>query len=161
MARRSFSDYFRFQRAIFAAIVSVFVIRLVMSWAGFPNSYTRWVSVNLVLGIGLLTIAVAIPLSGFGGYKSLFVVLLNQTVLAQGLVALAIIAGIITGVDNVYTTPEFARSPNGKIWGHVIAHLVFSMILTVISFLAAVPIFFATQMATRGRKARVVSASGV
>ena len=55
MAGRSFSDYFRFQRAIFAAIVSVFVIRLVMSWAGFPNSYTRWVSINLVLVIGLLT----------------------------------------------------------------------------------------------------------
>jgi len=42
---------------MFALIVSVFVIRLVMSWAGVSNSYTRWVSLNLTL----ISFVVAVP----------------------------------------------------------------------------------------------------
>ena len=62
-------DYVRFERWILILIVMFFALRLGLSLAGVPNNETRWVSVNLVLLVGLVYCGVAVQTTGFGTYK--------------------------------------------------------------------------------------------
>jgi hypothetical protein len=48
--------------------------------------------------------------------------MLFQSVLGEGLVALAIVLAILTGRDNICTAPEYSGGGDGKNWGHVGAH---------------------------------------
>ena len=60
-----------------------------------------WVSINLVLLAGLLYCAIAVQTAGFGTYKHLFPLLLFQNGIANWLIAIGIILGIVTGHNNI------------------------------------------------------------
>ena len=53
-------DYIRFERWILFLIMVVFALRLGLSLAGVSNNKTEWVSINLVLLVGLLYCAIAV-----------------------------------------------------------------------------------------------------
>jgi hypothetical protein len=129
MFGKSVGQYLSFQKVVLAAIVVVFVVRLAMSLAGIPNATTKWVSVTVVLLLGMLYYGVAVHTRGFGSYKQLYPLLLFQSVLAETLVALAIVLGIVTAQDNIYTAPEYSGGSDGKNWIHVIAHLVVGVVI--------------------------------
>jgi len=124
MFGKSLSEYVRFQRWFLVLIVVVFAIRLIASLAGLPIEQTRWLSVNALLLAGLVYFPLAVHRRGFGGYKQLFGLLLVQNFLAQFLIALAVVLGIVTGVDNIFTAPEYSGGADGKTWLHAGAHLV-------------------------------------
>jgi hypothetical protein len=124
MFGKSLSAYVRFQRWILILIVLAFAIRLGASLAGVPNEATKWISVNLALFVGLLYCSVAVHTRGFGSYKQLFGLLLVQTFVAEILIALAIVFGILTATDSIYTAPEYFGGNDGKTWVHVLLHLV-------------------------------------
>jgi hypothetical protein len=73
------------------------------------------------------------------------VLLLNHSLLTQALIVIAIIVGIFTGIDNVFTTPDFARGDTGKTWGHVFGHLVAGLILTLLGWIVASPILYVSR----------------
>jgi hypothetical protein len=54
---------------------------------------------------------------------------LFQSLLGEGLVALAIVLAILTGTDNIYTAPEYSGGGDGKNWFHVLAHLVIAAVV--------------------------------
>jgi hypothetical protein len=72
---------------------------------------------------------VAVYTSGFGSYKQLYPLLLFQSLLGEGLVALAVVLAILTGTDNIYTAPEYSGGGDGKTWLHVLAHLVIAAVV--------------------------------
>src|SRR5215831_10750618 len=114
MFGKKLKEYVRFERWILILVVVVFALRLGLSLAGVSNAYspgkfllpkeTEWVSINLVLLAGILYCAIAVQTTGFGTYKHLFPLLLLQTGIAHWLVGMAIILGILTGRNNVFTT---------------------------------------------------------
>ncbi len=116
MFGKKFSEYVRFDRWILILIAVAFLIRLSISMAGTPVATARWVSINIVLLVGLLYCSVAVHTSGFGSYKQLFGLLLVQLAFAHFLVASAIAMGILTGTDNIYTAPEFFGGSDGRNW---------------------------------------------
>ena len=122
MFGKKLSEYVHFQRWILILVAMVFAIRLGASLAGLPNDQTKWISVNLVLLVGLVYAAVAVHTAGFGSYKQLFGLLLVQNFLAHILIALAIVLGIVTATDNIFTAPEYFGGGDGKAWIHVLAH---------------------------------------
>ena len=124
MFGKKFSDYIRFENWILILIVVVFLIRLGLSLNGSAFSQIHWVSVNLVLLVGLIYCAVAVHVQRFGAYKQLLGLLLVQNVLAHCLIALAIVLGIVTGISNVFTVPEVSGGSNGATWVHASAHLI-------------------------------------
>src|SRR5262245_29051167 len=85
-------EYVRFERWILILIVVVFALRLGLSLAGASKAYgsgspefsarfllpkaTEWVSINLVLLVGILYCGIAVQARGFGTYKHLFPLLL-------------------------------------------------------------------------------------
>jgi len=142
------SEYLRFQRVILALIVAVWLVRLGLSLAGLPNSGVKWVSVTVVLLIGVLYYGVAVHTKGFGSYKQLYPLMLFQSILGEGLVALAIVLAIFTGRDNIYTAPEYSGGGDGKNWTHAGAHLLVAFVIfPLLSWLIGSVILFVTRLA--------------
>jgi len=94
MFGKKVKEYVRFERWILILIVVVFALRLGLSLAGasvggniaaLDGNYkaTEWVSINLVLLVGILYCAIAVQTTGFGTYKHLFPLLLFQTTIAH------------------------------------------------------------------------------
>jgi hypothetical protein len=129
MFGKTMAQYLGFQRVVLALIVVAFVVRLVLSLAGTPNSVAKWSSVTVVMLAGMLYYGVAVYRSGFGSYKQLYPLLLVQSALGEGLVALAIVLAILTGTDNIYTAPEYSGGGDGKTWLHVLAHVVIGAVV--------------------------------
>ena len=129
MFGKTVAQYLRFQRIVLVLIVAAFLVRLILSLAGTPNSVAKWISVTVVLLAGIVYYGVAVHTSGFGSYKQLYPLVLFQSVLGEGLVALAIVLAIFTGRDNIYTAPEYSGGGDGKNWLHVVAHLVIGAVV--------------------------------
>jgi hypothetical protein len=135
MFGKSVGQYLCFQKAFLAAIVVFFLVRLALSLAGTPNATTKWVSGTGVLLVGSRSSGAAVPTRGFGRSKQLYPLVLFQSLLAETLVALGVVLGIVTGQDNIYTAPEYSGGTDGKNWTHVFAHLVVGgVVLPLISW---------------------------
>jgi hypothetical protein len=138
-------EYVRFERWILILIAVVFAARLALSLAGVPNEQASRVSVNLTLLFGTIYCAVAVHTTGFGTYKHLFPLLLFQHGIAHSLIALAIVLGILTGQDNIFTAPEYFGGADGKTWIHVVMHLIGGQILAGIMWLPGSLVLFLTR----------------
>jgi hypothetical protein len=146
MFGKSVGQYLSFQKLFLVAIVVVFALRLALSLAGTPNATARWVSVTAVLLLGALYYGVAVHTSGFGSYRQLYPLLLFQSLLGEGLVALGIVLAIVTAQDNIYTAPEYSGGGDGKTWLHVGAHLVVgAVILPLVSWAIASLVLLVTK----------------
>lgn len=133
--------YLKLQAPALIAIFVVFLVRLVMSMAGVPASAGKILSLTFVLILALPYYALLAKREGLG-FRHLFAMCFVQGLFSQTLVALAIVLGIVTGQDNIYTIPEFYPGANGegpfptdgKNWMHAGAHVIFAGAL-------ALPIF--------------------
>jgi len=135
MFGKTVTQYLGFQKVVLAVIVVAFLVRLTLSLTGTPNSVAKWISVTVVLLAGVVYYGVAVYTSGFGSYKQLYPLVLFQSLLGEGLVALAVVLAIITGTENIYTAPEYSGGGDGKNWLHVLAHVVIAaLILPLISW---------------------------
>src|SRR5262245_1192261 len=145
MFGKKFSEYIQFERWILFLIAVVFVGRLVLPFAGAAFAQTRWVSINIVLLVGLLYCAIAVHTAHFGSYKQLFGLLLIQNALAHLLIALAITAAVVTGVDNIYTVPEVFGGSDGRNLGHAALHAIAWVFAAGIAWLLGSGILFVTR----------------
>src|SRR5262245_55672085 len=103
---------------------------------GIQIAQARWVSINLVLLIGLIYCSVAVHTSGFGSYKQLLGLMIVQNLFAHFLIAFGILVGIVTGRPNIYTAPEFSGGGNGANWFHILLHVVIAgPILSILAWL--------------------------
>jgi len=161
------TEYVRFERWILILIVVVFALRLGLSLAGVSKAEypvmtrtgiptipkaTEWVSINLVLLVGILYCAIAVQTTGFGTYKHLFPLLLFQTTTAHSLVGMGIILGIVTGHDNAFTDLAHCGvcGTDGKNWSHAIGHIVTGPLLSLVAWLPASGILFVTRKVRPG-----------
>ena len=117
------SDYRAFSRGLILAILVIGIARLALSLGGMPNSTTRWLSMSVVMWIGVVYYAVRVHTSGFGSYKQLLPVLALPNLVAQSIAIVAIAISIFTGVDNVFSAPEYSFGGDGKTWAHLAAHV--------------------------------------
>jgi hypothetical protein len=149
MFGKKLSEYVRFLRWIVILVAVAFVIRLVISVAGTPSTETRWVSINLVLLVGLIYCSIAVHTSGFGSYKQLFGLLLVQNVFAHTCIALGIAIAIVTGRENAFTVPEVSGAGNGASWFHALIHLVAGSIVPVFAWIFGSAILFVMKKLSR------------
>jgi hypothetical protein len=145
MFGKKLGEYILFLRWILALIAVVFVSRLAVGLAGSSFSQTRWISINIVLLLGLVYCSVAVHTSGFGSYKQLLGLLIVQTVFAHLLIASGILLGMVTGTPNIYTTPEVSGGGDGATLIHVVAHGLAGPLLAVITWPIGSLILFVTK----------------
>jgi hypothetical protein len=125
--------------------------------AGVPVSGAKFVSVTGVVVLGALYYGWAIGRHGFGSFKQLYGLNLVQGIFSQTLVALAILAGMALGKDNIYTIPEFyppsaGNAPfgmptDGKSFGHALAHILVAgaIIMPIVGWLLGSLVHLATR----------------
>lgn len=133
--------YIGLQTPALIAIFVVFLVRLVMSMGGIPDSFGKVLSITFVLILALPYYALVAKREGLT-FKHLYALCFVQSLFSQTLIALAIGLAILTGHDNIYTIPEFypgaaeGMPVDGKNWMHAAAHVVFAgaLILPVVSW---------------------------
>lgn len=146
MFGKKFSEYVQFERWILILVALVFAIRIGASLAGGSTMQVRWISMNVVLLVGLFYCSVAVHTAGFGSYKQLLGLLVIQNAFSHTLIAMAIVLGIVTGTDNIFTAPEFFGGSDGKTWGHVLAHLLAgSLLVPLVYWLVGSGVLFLTR----------------
>ena len=146
---KSLSEYVGFSKWILGLITVVGVGRLVLSLAGLPNSEVKWLSITGAGLTGIVYFAVRVPTAGFGGYKHLLPLLVLQAAVANGIVISAILIAMATGVDNIFSAPEYSGGLDGKTWAHAGAHLGFGIVLgPLIAWLVAAGLMFVVKKLT-------------
>jgi hypothetical protein len=157
---KTLGEYIRFQRVILALILVVGLLRLVLSLAGVPNDTVKWVSMTAVAIAGIFYYGIRAHTSGFGGYKQLLPLLVNQHVLAHGITIIGIIWTIGTGQSNIFSAPEYSGGQDGGNWIHVVAHVGVGMIgFSLVGWLLASGIMWVTKkVAPRGEGAAAARA---
>jgi hypothetical protein len=165
MFGKKVKEYVRFERWILILIVVVFALRLSLSLAGasvggniaaLDGNYkaTEWVSIHLVLLVGILYCAIAVQTTGFGTYKHLFLLILFQTTIAHWLIGMGIILGMIPGHRNIFTTLAHCGvcgADGLKAWGHAIGHIVvLPPLVSLVAWLPASGVLFVTRKVRPG-----------
>jgi hypothetical protein len=151
MFGKKLSEYIHFEGWLLILIAVVWAVRLGLSLTGTSFDITKWVSINIVLLVGLLYCSIGVQTSGFGSYKQLLGLLFLQILVAHLLIAAAIMLGVVTGVGNAYTAPEVFGGNDGKTWFHVLAHLLAAFILPLIAWLIGSVILLVTKRLSPSR----------
>lgn len=124
---RGLGDHLRLLVPSFGLITAVFVLRMVLDAAGAPHSLVRACSVT-VAGAGAVLVAVLLIHSRrFGGYSNVVVATLLLVIWEQLLISGAIAFFALTGVQNIYSAPEYSPGRLADPWHHIAGHLVFSL----------------------------------
>src|SRR5262245_24413659 len=108
---RGFGDHGRLLAPLFGVIAIVWAVRWVLDAAGFSHGLVRVFSVTGATSLAILIAVWLIHRRGFGSYPNVVVATLLLVVFEQALIVVAIIFSILTGMENVFTEPEFS-TPN-------------------------------------------------
>ena len=141
---KSLSEYIKFQKIFLIVTVAVGLIRLGMSMAGVPNSIATYFSMTAVSLVGIVYYAIAVHTKGFGSYMQVFILVAIQSTLANVIVSLGIAITAVTGVINIFSTPEFsgAAAP----WPHAASHLLLGpTVIALVYWIISVPLMFVTK----------------
>ena len=155
---KSLSEYVSFEKGFLILVLVVGLARLGLSLAGVPNATVKFVSLTVVLLLGLIYYSVRVHTSGFGSYKRLLPVLALTVIVAQVVVVSGIMLAIGTGKDNIFSAPEYSGGANGKTWGHVAGHLIVMVVGPLILWGIGSLIMLVTKKLTGGRQPRTGTA---
>lgn len=142
------AEYVAFAKVILLLIVIVGVARLALSLGGVENATVKWLSISIVMLVGLVYYSIRVHTSGFGSYKQLLVLIVIQSVVAQAIIIAGIVIAIFTVRDNIFSAPEYSGGGDGKTWLHAGAHLVFGVLVgSLLAWLVGSVIMFVTKKA--------------
>jgi len=152
---KSLSEYVRFEKGFLILLLVVGLARLGLSLAGMPNASVKFLSMTVVLLLGLVYYSVRVSTSGFGSYKQLLPVLALPVILANLITILGILISMGTGQDNIFTAPEYSPGKvEGKTLGHVAGHLVAMIVISLVFWGIGSLIMLLTRKLTGGRQPR-------
>jgi hypothetical protein len=117
------SDYAAFCRVFLILIAAIGISRLALSLGGAPNATAKWLSMTVVVWIGVIYYSIRIHTSGFGSYKQLLPIVALLNITAQVIAIVGIAIAMFTGNDNIFSAPEYAFGADGKTWLHLGAHV--------------------------------------
>lgn len=122
---RSFRDHLRLLWPLFGFIAAVWVLRMVLGFAGLPKWILHWMSVTLATTVAVLLAVLLIYARRFGSYANVVFSVFLMAVWEQLLLSGAVAFAAMTGTHNIYSAPEF--SPLGTPLQHVLGHLTFGI----------------------------------
>ena len=145
------SEYIAFAKLFLILVPLTGIIRLLLSLQGYPVESVRWVSMTAVGFLGVIYFAIRTQTTGFGGYKELLVLCALQNLTSQVVSIVGISQAMISGVTNIYSSPEFAFGASPK--AHVLAHIFIGTTLgSVVPWLFGCLVLFVTRKALGDRR---------
>ena len=125
---RTFGEHLRLLWPLFAMITAVWLIRLVSSAIHLSPLIVSAASLTLAAPLAVLIAVVMMHRRGFGGYANVVVASFLILAYAHFLIVLAIIFSVATGVENVFTRPEFSIPRDDAFHiRHILGHLTFGI----------------------------------
>jgi|SRR5437016_12475125 len=155
---KSLSEYVSFDMGFLILILVVGLARLGLSLAGVPNATVKFVSLTILLLLGLIYFSIRVHTSGFGSYKQLLPVLALTVILANLIVVSGIVLAMGTGKDNIFSAPEYSGGGDGKTWGHVAGHVIVMVVGPFVLWGIGSLIMLVTKKLTGGRQPKIGSA---
>jgi hypothetical protein len=122
---RTFKEHLQLLWPLFGFIAAVWVLRMVLGFAGAPKWVLHWVSVTLATTVAVFLAVLLIHARRFGGYVNIVFSVFLLAVWEQLLLSGAIAFAAMTGTHNIYSAPEY--SPLGTPLQHVLGHLTFGV----------------------------------
>ncbi|MEW6207126.1 MAG: hypothetical protein AB1631_02080 [Acidobacteriota bacterium] len=121
-------DYFRLLAPLFIFIAIVWALRLALGMTSVPLWIVRLVSVSGALALSVVLAVLLIHVRRFGGYPHVFLVSFLLVAWREILIIGAILFSVATGMENIFTAPEFSIKGDDPhhIW-HIVGHLSFGV----------------------------------
>lgn len=138
---------------LFGIIAAVWILRLLLGYMSAPGWLLQVFSVSIVVPICVILMTVLIHVRRFGDYGSVVASSFLLVGWSQLLIVLTIIFAVLTGIENVYTRPEFSMMNDPNHVRHVIGHLTFGVAVEglIASGMASL-IFYMLRRTTPRRK---------
>ncbi len=114
-------QHIRFLAPLFGLITAVWLLRLVLYAAAAPHGTFRVVSVTLTTAVAVMLAAMMIHYHEFGGYASVVASAFLLVAWEQLLVSATIAFSAFTGLQNVYSMPEYSGGESYAL--HIAGHL--------------------------------------
>jgi hypothetical protein len=116
-------DHLRLLAPVFGLIAAVWVLRMVVDFAGAPHMVIHWTSVTVASAVSFLVAVLLIHFKRFGGYANVVFSVFLLMLWENFLIVLAIAFSVLTGLQTIYTAPEFGGSMYPV--RHILGHLTF------------------------------------
>ncbi|MFY9556886.1 MAG: hypothetical protein WAV20_02000 [Blastocatellia bacterium] len=121
-------DHIRMLAPLFVLMAVVWALRWILDAAGAPHGLVRLFSVTGATSLSILIAVWRIHKSGFGSYPNVVVASLLLVIFEQVLIVMAIVFSVVSGMENVFTEPEFSISAADPYHlKHIMGHLTFGI----------------------------------
>src|SRR5262245_22360263 len=125
IGRRGLVEHLRFLGPLFALVGAVWALRMILAAAGAPHWLLGIVAVTVAAPVCVLLSAFLIHFRGFGSYANVVAASVLLNAWGQLLVVASIIFSVLTGLDNIYTAPEFSIPGDDPLHlRHIVGHLI-------------------------------------
>jgi hypothetical protein len=149
-------DHIRLLGPLLVLMAAVWALRIVLYAAGAPPFVLHVVSVTLAGAACTLLVAIMIHSRRFGSYTSVVAAVFLLSCWQQLLISAAILFTALTGLQNVYSAPEFSFGQN--LWGHIAGHLTFGIGSgAILGAVMGCAVFWMLRKADRMQGGRAVS----
>jgi hypothetical protein len=146
---KTLGDYIHFARFFLIATAFVGIVRLTLSLAGVPIDIARWFSINAVGLIALIYFSVRVHTTGFGGYPQLLILLSLELLTGEIIIAGGIMLAWVTGVENIFSAPEFGGEAFGHAT-HAATHILLGpTVFALVTWIPASIILFVTKLVVK------------
>lgn len=128
MYGRGLRDHIRLLAPLFGLITLVWALRWGLDAAGFSHGVVRAFSVTAATSLAILIAVWMIHTQGFGSYPNVVVASMLLVVFEQVLIVIAIVFSVVSGIENVFTDPEYSiATPDPYHLKHIAGHLTFGI----------------------------------
>ena len=121
-------DHIRLLVPLFALLTGVWALRLILAAAGAPIGLTRYASLTVMGPAVVLLAALLMHERRFGSYTNVVLASFLLNAWAELLIVAAITFTRVTGMQNIYTAPEFSMPGHDPSQvRHIVGHLTFGI----------------------------------
>ena len=120
-------DHIRLLAPMFGLIAAVWLLRWVLDAAGAPHRLVLAVSVTAVTSLSILIAVGLMHFRRFGSYLNVVVAGFLLVTWGQLLIVAAVVFAAATGIENIFTAPEFSRVGGERYLRNILGHLTFGI----------------------------------
>lgn len=120
-------DHIKLLSPMFGLIAVVWLLRWVLDAAGAPHQLVLAISVTAITSLSILVAVGLMHFRRFGSYLNVIVASFLLVAWGQLLIIVAVAFAAVTGIDNIFTAPEFSRVADDRYLRNIFGHLTFGI----------------------------------
>jgi len=124
IGQHAFREHLKLLAPLFGVIAAVWLLRLLLaSIPGMPVAVVRAMSISVFVPICIILATLLIHTKRFGGYANVVVSAFLLVTWGQILIVSAVAFSVLTGIQNIYSAPEYSVPGDTGHSRHIMGHL--------------------------------------